>query len=283
MSGLKFVLIVLVCAVGLWLAIELVLTAASFVLACVMGREQREEIARGRLNPARAMGAFLVEFGAASLTHLLVAVMQTFTPRKSRLTLNVRTTPILLVPGYFCNRGCWIVFSRLLLRLGASQTYTIDPKRMTADIRDLARQVGDKVEAILSATRASRVNLVGHSMGGLMARYYIEQLGGASKVGVCVTLASPHHGTHLSQIGLGTNAKQMRPGSEFLTDLDRFEHIGKETKYVSIWSTFDNMVVPPTSSILGGNAKNITLHYMGHLTTLYSPNVARLVWENLTQ
>lgn len=281
MAAVKFVFVVLVCAVGLWFAVEIVLTAASFILAAVFGR--KEAAARKRLNVGRAVVGFLAELGAAALAHFLVAVCAAVPKRKRTVALNIRTTPILLIPGYFCNRGCWLVFARLLRRLGVSNIYTIDPKPLTGDIRDFAQQVAEKVDAILSATHAGRINLVGHSMGGLIARYYIDRLGGAAKVGVCVTIGSPHHGTLLSRLAPGTNGKQMCPESEFLTDLNRLEHVNKGTRFVSIWSTFDNMCVPPTSSVLGGNAENISLDYMGHLTMICSPNVAKLVRDRLNK
>lgn len=281
MAAVKFVFVVLVCAVFLWLAVEIVLTAASFILAFILGR--KEETSRKRLNPGRAAAGILAEFGAAALAHFLVAVSAAMPKRKTSVALNVRRTPVLLIPGYFCNRGCWLVFARMLRRLGPTNIYTIDPKPMAGDIRDFAQQVADKVDAILSATRAQQVSLVGHSMGGLIARYYIDRLGGARKVNVCVTIGSPHHGTLLSRLAPGTNGKQMRPGSEFLADLNRLEHVSKGTWFVSIWSTLDNMCVPPTSSILGGNAENISLDHMGHLAMLCSPNVAKLVWDRLNR
>ena len=279
MGALKFVLIVFLCAVGLWFALELVLTAASFILVAILG--PKEPPRRGPRNPGRAIVAFLAECAAAAVTHFLVTVTEPLTPRKKTVTLKIGSTPILLVPGYFSNRACFFVFARLLRNLGASHIYMIDPKPMTADIRELANQLAEKVDAIFGATGVTQINLIGHSMGGLIARYYVEQLGGASKVNVCVTLGTPHHGTALSRLAWGTNGKQMRPGSAFLADLNRFEHISKETRFVSIWSTFDNMSAPRTTSILGGDATNVSVDYLGHLSMLYSPSVARLVWQNL--
>jgi len=280
-TGVRFVLVVLLCAVGLWLALELVLTTLSFVLAAILGRKDRPR--RERLNLARGVAGYLAECGAAAATHFLVTVSEPLTPRKRTVAVHIGKTPILLIPGYFSNRACFLVFAKLMRRLGAGHIYTIDPKPMTADIRDLAKQVAEKVDAILSGTHTDRVSLVGHSMGGLIARYYVERLGGARKVNVCVTIGSPHHGTLLSRLAPGTNGKQMRPGSEFLTDLNRLEHVSLGTRFVSIWSTFDNMCVPATSSILGGNTENVSLDYMGHLTMICSPNVARLVWERLNR
>ena len=279
MGAVRFVLVVLLCAVGLWVALELILTTISFILAAILGRE--EPARRGPRNPGRAIVGFLAECGAAAVTHFLVTVTEPVAPRKKTVALKIRSTPILLVPGYFSNRACFFVLAKLLRGLGASHIYTIDPKPMTADIRDLAQQLAEKVDDILGATGVPRINLVGHSMGGLIARYYIERLDGASKVNVCVTIGSPHHGSLLSRLGLGTNAQQMRPGSELLADLNRFEHISREIRLVSIWSTFDNMSVPRTTSILGGDATNISVDYIGHLSLLYSPRVARLVWQNL--
>lgn len=283
MENSRFVFQVILCMLGLWLAIELVLTAISFAISRLIRRKRVGEIPAGKIDVPRAVAAFFGEVAAAACTHFLVAVTQPFPARKTRLPLNVITTPILLIPGYFCNRSCWLVFGRLLRNCGAAHVYTIDPKPMTGDIREFAKQVAEKVDMILSTTRASQVNLVGHSMGGLIARYYTAELGGARKVGVCVTIASPHHGTAVSRIAPGINAGQMRRGSQFLVALNKSEHVGTSTQLVSIWSRFDNMIVPPTSSVLGGNAKNIVLDGFGHLAMLYSPRVAQLVWDNLNR
>jgi len=278
----KFVIVVLFLAVCLWFAFELLFTAASFILAAILGRRERRKTTK-RLKPGRVLLEFVIEIGAAALTHFLVTVAGALRFRKSRVSLNVTTTPVLLIPGYFSNRGIWVFFIKLLRGLGAGHVHTIDPKPMWGDVRDLAKQVADAVDAILSTTGAARVNLVGHSMGGLIARYYIEHLGGASKVGACVMLGTPNHGTLISRLGPGVCAKQMYPGSAFLADLNKFESIEKRVKYVSIRSTFDNMLVPSGNAILGGNTTNIALDHMGHLTMLYSSRVAKLVWENLRE
>jgi hypothetical protein len=280
-SASKFILVVLLRAVCLWFAFELLFTVISFISAMILGRRARKGKGSKRLKAGRLMREFVIEVGAAALTHFLVAIAGGLRFRKSRVSLNVTATPVLLIPGYFSNRGIWLFFTKLLRGLGAGHIHTIDPKPMWGDIRDHAKQVADAVDAILSTTGASQVHLVGHSMGGLIARYYIEHLGGAGKVGACVMLGTPNHGTFMSRIGVGVCAKQMQPGSEFLEELNKFESIEKRVKYVSIRSTFDNMLVPSSNAILGGTTKNIALDHMGHLTMLYSPKVARLVWENL--
>jgi triacylglycerol esterase/lipase EstA (alpha/beta hydrolase family) len=282
-TAVKFILVVLLLAFCLWLAVEILFTTASFIIAAVLGKRQRREDTSLRLQPGLVAREFIEEIGAAALTHLLVMVAEGLHLPRRKLPLNVTTTPILLIPGYFSNRAYWLAFARIIRRVGAAQFYTIDPKPMTGDIRELARQVAERVDVILGTTGSAHVNIVCHSMGGLIARYYIEQLQGADKVGTCVMMGTPHHGTWLSRLGVGTNAKQMRPGSEFLADLNKFEHSDKGVKYVNIYSTFDNMLVPPNNAVLGGNAKNIPIDHVGHLTMLYSPKVAKLAWQNLRE
>ena len=92
MAAVKFVFVVLLCAACLWLAVEIVLTATSFILAFVLGR--KEDIPRKRLNPGRAAVAILAEFGAAALAHFLVALSAAVPKRKTSIALNVRTTPV---------------------------------------------------------------------------------------------------------------------------------------------------------------------------------------------
>ena len=67
----------------------------------------------------------------------------------------------------------------------------------TGDIATSAGQLAAFVNEVLAATGASKVDIVGHSQGGMMPRYYINFLGGASKVGKFVALAPSNYGTTL--------------------------------------------------------------------------------------
>jgi len=146
----------------------------------------------------------------------------------------------------------------------------------TGDIGQSARQLSSFVDKVLAATGATKVDLVGHSQGGMMPRYYIKNLGGASKVNTLVGLAPSNHGTTLD--GLFTLAgefpggssfagadcpacEQQEAGSSFITALNAGAETAPGVNYTVIESDNDEVVTPYTSAFLAEapNVRNILL------------------------
>ena len=107
-------------------------------------------------------------------------------------------TPILLVHGMADNRSVFTLLRLGLRRRGFGQMTTMNYSILTGDIRVAAAQLAEEVEALVAETGYERIHVVGHSMGGLIARYYVTRLGGDERVHTLVTLGSPHHGTYLA-------------------------------------------------------------------------------------
>ena len=95
-------------------------------------------------------------------------------------------------------------------------------------------------------------DLVGYSMGGLVCRYYLQRLGGLKQVRRFVTVSAPHQGSVLAWLIPNAGCRQMRPGSEFLRDLERDADELKRVGFVSIWTPLDLIIVPARSSIMPG-------------------------------
>jgi triacylglycerol esterase/lipase EstA (alpha/beta hydrolase family) len=132
------------------------------------------------------------------------------------------------------------------------------------------------VDAIVQPGGAQAVVIVAHSMGGLVARACLARRG-AGRVVRLVTLASPHNGTRLAKLGLGANARQMRPDSAFLEGLRRHEGAnGPGCPVTSIYSVHDNLVSPQDTSRLP-YARNIALSGAGHIDILRDARVHELV------
>jgi triacylglycerol esterase/lipase EstA (alpha/beta hydrolase family) len=145
----------------------------------------------------------------------------------------------------------------------------------TGDIATSAQQLSDFVDKVLAATGASQVDLVGHSQGGMMPRYYIKNLGGAAKVKTLVGLAPSNHGTTLDGLFTlasyfpGSNAsfadcpacEQQQAGSPFITSLNDGGETDSSVSYTVIESANDEVVTPYTSAFLakGPNVRNILL------------------------
>jgi triacylglycerol esterase/lipase EstA (alpha/beta hydrolase family) len=137
----------------------------------------------------------------------------------------------------------------------------------TGHIADSARELSSFVDRVLAATGATQVDIVGHSQGGMMPRYYVRFLGGASKVHALVGLAPSNHGTTLN--GLVTLAsyfpgadaflgvlcpacEEQTAGSAFLTRLNGGEEAVPGVSYTVIESANDEVVTPYTSAFLSG-------------------------------
>lgn len=125
-------------------------------------------------------------------------------------------------------------------------------------------------------------DLVGFSMGGIVARYYVQRLGGARRVRRFVTISSPHRGTFIAFGGWSEGARQMRPGSAFLNDLERDREVLNGLRFTSIWTPFDLMIVPATSSLVPG-ARCLRVRVAIHRLMVSDRRVLRLVGEILRE
>jgi len=177
--------------------------------------------------------------------------------------------PVVLVHGYFCNRGLW---SHVVPRLEARGIAPIRVPSFSAafaSIEHFAGELEAEVDRITSATGQPQVVLVCHSMGGLAARVYLCKRG-AARVKRLITIASPHNGTVHALLGTGENARQMERASKFLKELCAKEgERGPECGVTSIYTPHDNLVAPQDTSVLPW-AKNIALPGLGHLDILSS-------------
>jgi triacylglycerol esterase/lipase EstA (alpha/beta hydrolase family) len=145
----------------------------------------------------------------------------------------------------------------------------------TGEIASSAQQLASFVNRVLSATGAGQVDLVGHSQGGMMPRYYLKFLGGAAKVHALVGLAPSNHGTTLDGLfklasyfpgadaflGLLCPAcSEQSAGSSFLRNLNGGGDTVAGVHYTVIESRNDEVVTPYTSAFLSGpGVANITL------------------------
>ncbi|MGH9171683.1 MAG: esterase/lipase family protein [Acidimicrobiales bacterium] len=214
--------------------------------------------------------------------------------------------PVILVPGTFASMAdSFGAISPALVNEGYcvysfnyGQTLTGRPFYGTGEIGASAGELETFVDQVLAETGASKVDLVGHSQGGMMPRYYIKYLGGASKVNMLVGLAPSNNGTTLDDIAtvfrtlfgeLGLDivssaceaCTEQIKGSSFLDNLNSGGETVSGVKYVVIESIFDEVVTPYTSAFLpaASNVQNITLQdqcplldYADHISIIYDSN-----------
>jgi triacylglycerol esterase/lipase EstA (alpha/beta hydrolase family) len=189
--------------------------------------------------------------------------------------------PVILVHGTFANGTAnWFTDAPILaardycvfaLTYGAEAGVPV--LRAIAPVADSAAQLSTFVNGVLAATGTSQVDIVGHSQGGMMPRYYLKFLGGAGKVHTLVGLAPSNHGTTLDGLAiLATSfpgasdvlnsacpacADQI-VGSDLLTRLNAGGDTLPGVSYTVISTRYDEVVTPYTSQALSG-AHNVTL------------------------
>jgi triacylglycerol lipase len=178
----------------------------------------------------------------------------TDSPTADRLPLSPREhhthrNPVLLVHGLTDTSQKMRGIANHLRGLGL-EVYDIDltPNTGDAKLEVLAQQVADLVDRTF--TPYQQIDLIGFSMGGLVSRYYIQQLGGIDRVQRLITISSPHRGTLAAYCSQRPGCVQMRPDSEFIANLNRDLDCLDRLDFTSLWTPFDLMILPPTSSQL---------------------------------
>jgi triacylglycerol esterase/lipase EstA (alpha/beta hydrolase family) len=196
----------------------------------------------------------------------------------TRIYPDSEQVPVLLLHGYGANSGYWAHLTPLLDAAHISHA-TVDLEPVAAGIDDYAPLVERHVQALCAATGATRVAIVAHSMGGLVARAWMRACG-RTRVAHVITLGTPHHGTAMARFGLGINAFQMRPGSDWLRALNASEDGAARALVTSIFTHHDNIVAPQTSSLLPG-ARNVELGGVGHVALGRDPRVLAGIMREL--
>jgi hypothetical protein len=190
-------------------------------------------------------------------------------------------TPIILMHGIVDNRSVFALLRRGLRRRGFGRVVTVNYSSLTGDIRVLAGRLGEVVEQVCEETGYERVHVVGHSMGGLVARYYVQRLGGDARVHTLVTLGSPHEGTLPAYALPHPLVRQLRPGSDVVRELSE-PAPGCRTRFVAVWSDLDQMIVPKRSAQIVHpdlTARNVFVRGVGHMSL---PVDGRVVHEICT-
>src|SRR6185436_8631202 len=144
-----------------------------------------------------------------------------------------------------------------------------------------ARQLAWFVEQVQLRTGAPQVDIVGHSMGGVVGRYFVQLLGGDGAVANLVTLGSPHVGTDVSEFGVGHPTRELVIGSTLVQRLAAAP-APQDTRVTMIFSHADALVPASTQDALElPRAERIVYDDLGHVALLGSRRVARDIIKRL--
>lgn len=211
----------------------------------------------------------LILLGADCFYHYVIIFF--FKPNLTFKSVSEKKPPILLLHGYMMRGWVLLYIKKRLQKDGWDQVYTWNYMPPFKNIPYYAEQLRDKVDDILKNTTHTKVILIGHSMGGLLARYYINFFQGINYVEKLITLGTPHKGTQLWSFSYSPCGIDMRPGSNFLKSL---KEVPNNIQILSIYSSFDEIVIPYQNSILNWeNVKNKEFDDLGHMRLVFSPKV----------
>lgn len=190
---------------------------------------------------------------------------------------------VVLVHGFFCNRGFWTPWLRALRQRGhAFVAVNLEP--LFGSIDAYAAQIERAVRDVHQATGCAPV-LVCHSMGGLAVRAWLRArtrhvaMAGGPAIAHVVTIGTPHHGTLLARFGHGQNARQMRWHSDWLAQLAGDETAGYAA-FTCWYSNCDNIVGPASTATLPG-ADNRLIPACGHVELAFEPRILGSVLAQL--
>jgi triacylglycerol esterase/lipase EstA (alpha/beta hydrolase family) len=177
--------------------------------------------------------------------------------------------PVIIVAGTFAGQPVASIFYAPMaarLRADGYQPYIFGlPTSGTQDIAVTAQALNAFADQVRAQTGASRVDLIGHSQGGLVARHYVKYLGGSSEVDSVISLGAPHYGTAVANVaklfGLGNcvgivSCQQMSIGSTYLANLNAGDDTIGSVRYTNIVSAGDEVVVPYTTGWLANDGNN---------------------------
>lgn len=187
---------------------------------------------------------------------------------------------VVMVHGIFENGEA---FSSLKKRLEYHGIECYVPKLKPADARggleNLAQGLQRDIDQQFGPDEP--FGIVAFSMGGLVSRYYLQELGGAERCETFMTISTPHHGTKVAYAYPSKGAKQMRPGSEFLQKLQATEKNLTDIPIVSYRTPLD-LIILPTDSSVWERAENRSHLVAMHPMMLHTKSVLDDIEKRLT-
>lgn len=211
------------------------------------------------------------------VAHVATALLFPFGVRHTRRRTDRQKEQrtIVLIHGYLGNRSSFLPLVAYLKLKGAGKILTFNYKWNTGP-----EQAAKELKEFLKHhVRGGRIDLVGHSLGGIISRIYLQELGGARRVDRCITLGTPHEGTYNAYWVASKVGDSLRPNSGLLKRLRASRPNAGNVRYCAIVGGSDNVVLP---RVFAKNGEDVVyLPNVGHLGVLFSPAVFKAVGERL--
>lgn len=248
----------------------------------------------GSLAPARRRLVLTLLVALVLAAGLVVAVSVRASVGRSpvRPVAQQLAGPVLLLPGYGGSTTGLSVLAGRLRAAGKDVTVVNLPDQAQGDLAGQALTLASAVKAVVRRTGTQSVDVVGYSAGGVVARLWAKQYDGDRFARRIVTLGSPQHGTALAALGsllageCPTACQQLISTSPLLSQLNARPEVPAGPEFVSLWTSHDQVVLPPESAELVG-ALDIEIQSVcpasavDHTGLPTDPLVARMVLAEL--
>lgn len=209
------------------------------------------------LAPARRRFVLLL-LGLLALAALLAAVLAGARALdRADPVAQADVGPVVVLTGYGGNTAAVAPLAQALRDAGRTVEVLEPVGDGTGDLREQAEALDATVDGVLAATSAPSVDVVGYSAGGVVARLWVAELGGAELARRVLTIGSPHHGTDVVALLLQAGGpcpegcRQLSPDSPLLQRLN-IDETPPGPAFVSVWTEADRVVTPPSSARLDG-------------------------------
>lgn len=184
---------------------------------------------------------------------------------------------VVFIHGLYNNPAVWLAWRRWFRQAGLPRQYCPRYESLRQDFMPAMRGVAAQVRAIMKENPDRPLILVGHSLGGVIARRLLAEEDIATRVAACVTVGAPHRGSSLGALGFGRLVDDLHPTSEVMLALQAFTP-AVPTPALSLRSNVDAMVLPVDNSRppAGSGFQDVETPTCGHVQFLYHPGVARM-------
>lgn len=191
--------------------------------------------------------------------------------------------PVLLVSGFGAPafHNDWV--AKQLARNGLDVHKMMLPNMAIGDMRESAKLVSGEVEGIKALAGSDKVSLVGYSLGGLIARIYLQELGGTESLGRAVFVGAPQDGIYTAYLAAWTKAgRQVCKGSDFMREINSGRPCGcDEPRCLAIFLSRDGTILPAASARLGCGYNLELVWPVLHWGLVFNPGVVRVATDFL--
>ena len=189
---------------------------------------------------------------------------------------------IILTHGLYHNPSAWLLFRRRLRKAGFKNIFVMSYMSFFSSFEQNLQQLEEFVANARQTVPDQPVYLIGHSLGGLLSRFYAEQSQGGAIPAAVITLGTPHQGSKIAAFGLGRLASSLLYRGPIFKEHESLHPTRLPCPGVAFFSPVDNMVLP--SEALKAPYPGWVYYQTGpqsHTAMVYSKSTAKMVIEIL--